>query len=71
MAKNSQVANQKSGRRSFLKGISSELKKVIWPTREELINHEIVVVTFTLLAAFIIWVFDSGFSTIIGALVKL
>lgn len=72
MANNSQVANQNSGKKkTFMAASIAELKKVIWPTREELINHEIVVIAFTLLATAAIWVFDFGFSSLITNLINM
>lgn len=72
MANNSQVANQNPGKnKTFVKGMMIELKKVIWPTKDELINNEIVVVGFTLIASFAIWIFDFGFDTIIRYLIRM
>ena len=40
--------------RQFLKEVRQELKKVIWPTRQELVTYTIVVlVTVTVLTAFV------------------
>ena len=44
----------------FLREAKSELKKVTWPTRRELIAHTIVV--FIALSAILIWVIDSIFA---------
>ena len=72
MTNNSQVANQNSGKKKpFVSAAIAELKKVIWPTKEELINHEIVVIAFTLMATIAIWVFDFGFSTLISSLINM
>lgn len=71
MSKNSQLANQNSTtNKNFVKGVQSELKKVIWPTREELIKNELVVITFTLIASFSIWIFDFGFEKMIHYLIN-
>ena len=46
----------------FLREAKSELKKVTWPTRRELIAHTIVVFIAVVLSAILIWVIDSIFA---------
>lgn len=46
----------------FLREAKSELKKVNWPTRRELIAHTIVVFIAVVLSAILIWVIDSIFA---------
>ena len=45
-----------------LREAKSELKKVTWPTRRELIAHTIVVFIAVVLSAILIWVIDSIFA---------
>lgn len=65
-----QAVQQKNGKK-YLKGVVSELKKVIWPTRKELVNYEIVVLVFCGLAAMGIWMFDFAFRNAITYLIQL
>lgn len=44
----------------FLKEVKLELKKVIWPTKQQLINNTITVLVACLLVGIIIWVADFG-----------
>lgn len=46
----------------FLREAKSELKKVTWPTRRELIANTIVVFIAVVLSAILIWVIDSIFA---------
>lgn len=46
----------------FIRQVVVELRKVIWPTRSELINYTIVVVFFVLLMSGIIAVYDYVFT---------
>lgn len=54
----------------FLKGVRSELKKVIWPNKEELKNHTFLVIISVILATVFLWVLDMvfgfGLNLIIG-----
>jgi preprotein translocase subunit SecE len=42
------------------KNMASELKKVTWPTRQELINYSLVVLAFMIAMAIVIGIIDSG-----------
>jgi len=42
----------------FFKDIRTELKKVIWPTRKQLINSTISVLLICLLVGAVIWISD-------------
>lgn len=42
----------------FIKEIRSELKKVIWPTRKQLVNYTISVLLISLMMGAVIWIAD-------------
>ena len=46
----------------FLQGVKTEMKKVIWPTRKELINYTVMVIVATLVVMAIIAVSDAVFA---------
>lgn len=45
---------------NFFKSVRSELKKVSWPNRKELINYTMVVIAVCALISFVVWLFDTG-----------
>jgi preprotein translocase subunit SecE len=47
---------------TFYKQVVSELRKVIWPTRQELVTYTTVVVVFVLIITVIVALFDLAFS---------
>jgi preprotein translocase subunit SecE len=53
----------------FFKGVWYELKKVNWPTRNELIKHTAVVVTAIALISFIVWIMDLGFGKMLEMII--
>jgi len=57
-----QVAKEKkqSGIRKYFRGVISELKKVTWPTRKELINTTVVVLVFILIFTAVVGIVDLG-----------
>ena len=46
----------------FLRQVIVELRKVIWPTRKELITYTTVVIVFVVIIAAIVAVFDYAFT---------
>ena len=61
MAKKEEKTKQKS---RYFKDMKAELKKVIWPTRKELLNNTLSVIAFTLIIAVIVFVLDLCFDSI-------
>ncbi|TJX61035.1 preprotein translocase subunit SecE [Soehngenia saccharolytica] len=43
---------------SYFKGVKAELKKVVWPSRKELINYTSVVLFMSVLVAIIVYILD-------------
>ena len=54
--------------KGFFKGVKAELKKVVWPTKKELINYTIVVFLVTIFIALIISVLDGLFAQLFNTL---
>ena len=52
---------EKGGVIAFLRGVRQELKKVVWPTREELTTDTIVVIACVAFFALAFWLVDTGF----------
>ena len=51
----------------FLRQIVAELRKVIWPTRHELITYTTVALTFVIVMAVIVSLLDLGFYHLVTA----
>lgn len=50
-----------SGISKYFRGVVSEMKKVVWPTRAQLINNTTVVLVAILIIGIAIWVLDAAF----------
>ncbi|NLC04892.1 MAG: preprotein translocase subunit SecE [Tissierellia bacterium] len=46
--------------KAYFKGVRSELKKVIWPTRAELLNYTAVVTVLSAVVSIVVYVLDLG-----------
>jgi len=44
--------------KTYFKGVRSEFKKVIWPSRKVLVNHTGIVILISLIISFLVWVLD-------------
>lgn len=56
---------QKKKNKGFFKGVKAELKKVLWPNREELFSYTTVVLVICGLMTAGIWVVDSIFHNLL------
>jgi len=66
-AKVSKLANARKRFVRFVKDIRNELKKVIWPTKKQLVNNTITVLFVCLVVGAIIWVLDFGLARLVEA----
>ena len=46
---------------TFFKEVKSELKKVVWPSRKQLVNNTLIVIAAVLIIGIVIWAFDAIF----------
>ena len=52
----------------FFRDTRGEMKKVVWPSRKQVINNCIVVLVFVVLAAVLIFLLDLGFQYLMSFL---
>lgn len=71
MANSNSTATQKKSAFKFLREVQAEMKKVIWPTKNELINNTIVVFVTVLIVAGLIGISDTVFSRLFHLLMHI
>ena len=49
----------------FIRQVFAELRKVVTPTRKELVNYTLVVLGFVLVMMGLVWVLDQAFSWLV------
>jgi preprotein translocase subunit SecE len=54
---------ERTGPREFLREVRAELRKVAWPTREEVRNYSIVVLITVIIVTTLVALLDWGFGT--------
>lgn len=55
------VAAKKSGMGAYFKGVRTEMKKVVWPTKKEMYNYTAVVIMTCCAFALGFWILDTAF----------
>jgi preprotein translocase subunit SecE len=59
---------QEKQRFRFIGETISELRKVVWPTRQEATYLTTIVIVITVVIAIILWVIDVGFSEMMNVI---
>jgi len=54
----------------YIKNVYNEMRKVTWPTRNELTGSTVVVIVISALVALIIFVLDRIFTLFLGIIIK-
>lgn len=57
---------KKAGR--FFREIRSEFKKIVWPSKKQVLNNTAVVLVFMVVCAIVIWLLDWAFINLFGLL---
>ena len=52
---------QNKEKKSFIKGVKGELKRIVWPTPKQLANNTIAVITIVIIVAIIVFALDFAF----------
>lgn len=68
MADNKSVKRAKSMR--FLREAKAELKKVSWPTKEQLFHNTVVILAFVIITTIILSLLDLGFEKLLSLIIK-
>lgn len=55
---------------TYFKGVKAEMKKVIWPSKKELINYTGVVVLISAIVGVVVWVLDMGIHRLLSIIIK-
>jgi preprotein translocase subunit SecE len=54
---------------ALMKDSRGEIRRVIWPKREETVQTTVIVLVLVLIFALILWLLDSGLTWIVSALI--
>ena len=68
---NTSAKPKKTNMVRFFREVKAELKKVSWPSREQLVHNTVIIIAFIAIAAILLSVLDLGFSKLIGLITLL
>jgi preprotein translocase subunit SecE len=55
----------------WFRGMKSELKKVVWPSRKQVINHTVVALTVMICVGIIVWGMDFVSNRLVQLLISI
>lgn len=64
-------AKKRTSIKEYFKGVKTEVKKVIWPTKKEMVSFTSVVILTCFAFAVIFWAFDSAFLALLKAVLNI
>ncbi len=62
---------KRPGLKDYFKGVRTEMRKVIWPTRKELVSFTGVVIMTCVAFSLVFWAFDSAFLALLKAVLNI
>lgn len=63
-------ASRKGRVSAYFKGVRSEMKKVIWPSRKDLINYTGVVILLSAIISIVVYFLDLGLHQVLKIFIK-
>ncbi len=70
MAENKNTAVKKNRALKFFKETKSEMKKVSWPSKEQLFHNTAVILSFVIIMTIVLSLLDVGFEKLLSLIVK-
>ncbi len=70
IAKGKKKTKPFSGITKYFRDVKAEMKKVVWPTRKQVLNNTAVVIASVIIVGLVIWSLDLGFGKIFEYLIK-
>ncbi len=65
------AGKKKKGRvRTYFRGVRAETKKVLWPSKNDLINYTGVVLFISVTVGLVIWLLDMGITRLLAFIIK-
>ncbi len=65
-----QASGKKGKMSTYFKGVRSEMRKVIWPSKKELINYTGVVILISAIISIIVYLLDIGLHEVLKLFIK-
>lgn len=70
-AKSGDKEKKKGGIKKYLRDLRSEVKKVVWPSRKQVVNNTSIVMTVMAIMGVFLFAIDTGLAAAIKALLSI
>jgi len=57
--------------KKYFRELKSELKKVVWPSKNQIVNNTLIVLLCVLVVGIFIWIFDAVAGLIVNGIIDL
>ncbi|MCI5997255.1 MAG: preprotein translocase subunit SecE [Peptoniphilaceae bacterium] len=64
------TTDQKQAKSSFLKGVRTEFKKIVWPSKKSVFYYSLAVVIISIISSVMIWGLDSVLKKLLGLIIR-
>lgn len=64
------TTDQKQSKSGFLKGVRTEFKKIVWPSRKSVFYYSLAVVIISIISSVMIWGLDSVLKKLLGLIIR-
>lgn len=64
------TTDQKQAKSSFLKGVRTEFKKIVWPSKKSVFQYTFAVVTISIICSLMIWGLDNILRSLLGLIIR-
>ncbi|MBU5438658.1 preprotein translocase subunit SecE [Tissierella sp. MSJ-40] len=65
-----QTGANKGKMRTYFRGVKAEMRKVIWPTKNELVSYTGVVILISVIIGLVVWALDLGIHRVLSLIIK-
>ena len=63
------TTDQKQKKTSIMRGVRSEFKKIIWPSKKSVFYYSLAVVTISIISSAMIWGLDTVLKKLLGFII--
>lgn len=64
------TTDQKQAKSGFMKGVRTEFKKIVWPSKKSVFYYSLAVITISIISSIMIWGLDNILKKLLGMVIR-
>lgn len=64
------TTDQKHAKSGFMKGVRTEFKKIVWPSKKSVFYYSLAVITISIISSIMIWGLDNILKKLLGMVIR-